>query len=105
MSEIWKYRLDPNGPECVRGPPEQREPASLYCFEFPTRGSPRVLSAQVQGGHPNIWAEVDTTAPESVMKFEVYPTGTECDLSGLVFVGTCQVDGGIVLHVFQRGWT
>lgn len=101
MTQIWKYTLDPaNGIRTTGG---VKAPKPLFSFEFETRGIPKTLSAQTQFGHPTVWAVVDVTAPLSAICFEVYGTGHDCDLDRLVlFIDTCQLPSGLVVHVFQR---
>ena len=89
MSEIWKFRLDPNN-----SPVDVPEGA-------------KVLSAGVQGDDDIfIWAEVETTKPTEVRHFEVYGTGhTIADPVNTTrtFIDTVQMYGGsLIFHVFER---
>jgi hypothetical protein len=62
----------------------------------------KVLSAQVQGGEINLWAEVDSSMPSRKRFFYVYGTGHELPDNPGTFIGTVQLHGGaLVFHVYE----
>lgn len=61
-----------------------------------------VLSVQMQGDTPTIWARVDPAAERAVIRLGVYGTGHDLPADPGRFVGTFQINGGaLVFHVFQ----
>lgn len=60
-----------------------------------------VLSAQLQNGMINIWAEVDESAPMEERKFAIFGTGwpMPSDVK-LGFIATIQIQN-LVWHVFE----
>lgn len=81
-------------------------------WKFPLKGShPRVkmpvgaqvLTVQMQGDMPCLWAEVDDTAPKEMRHFVVFGTGwnlpREMGYSD-VYIGTVQ-DASLVWHVYE----
>lgn len=85
MFSIWKYPLNTSGAT------ELQMPAGA-----------KVLSMQLQGGTPTLWAKVDTTAPLVERAFHVIGTGWEFDFNPGEFIGTFQMAGGtFVFHVFE----
>jgi len=86
---IWKYTV----------PAIHRSGHS--CLPMP-RGA-KVLSVQVQGTAPVLWAMVDPDAPKEERFFQIVGTGWDFDPTGFDFVGTFQCDGGgLVFHLFER---
>lgn len=65
----------------------------------------KVLTVQMQGSTPKLWAMVDEKAPIVNRKFETYGTGNPMPDSFLgAYVGTYQMyNGSPVFHVFDRG--
>lgn len=65
-----------------------------------------VLSVQMQGGDPQLWALVDETAPTESRAFSTYGTVKPMpDLPDIIgrFIGTYQTHGGaLVFHVFEH---
>jgi hypothetical protein len=55
-----------------------------------------ILSVQVQHGKPQLWALVDPDAPKEVRSFYVYGTGWDVEQNTLRFIGTVQMQGGVV---------
>ena len=87
MNSIWKFPLNPNSPTLVEMP-----------------AGTQILSMQLQGGTPTLWALVDTEAPRVTRHFAIYGTGWEFDYSPGTHVGTFQMAGGsLVFHVFDQG--
>jgi hypothetical protein len=67
-----------------------------------------ILSMQLQGNHPHIWALVNSSNPKVDRQFIVYDTGTviQTDVHGdVTFIGTFQIydEDGFrgVGHVFE----
>lgn len=66
----------------------------------------RVLTVQVQGGQPCVWAMVDVNAPTVTRTFVLRGTGHSAEgLASLApYVGTFQLHGGaFVGHLFDLG--
>ena len=85
MSTIYKYPIQPG----------------LTVLELP-RGA-QVLTVQMQGDRPFLWARLDTRQPLERRTFEVFGTGDGMpDDPRLMYVATFQMDGGaLVWHVFE----
>ena len=85
MATIYKWTLTPGGTE----------------LEMPAGA--QVLTVQMQGGQPQLWAKVDPTQPKVWRAFEIYGTGHPMpDDPRLVYVATFQIgDGALVMHVFE----
>lgn len=63
-----------------------------------------VLSVQMQGEVPCVWTLVDDAAPMVKRKFKLRGTGHPAeDLFADMFVGTFQMRGGLVFHLFDAG--
>lgn len=61
-----------------------------------------ILSLQVQGETPCIWALTDTEAPMEKRTFQTFGTGHDMPDNPGEFIGTYQVHGGtFVFHVFE----
>jgi hypothetical protein len=89
IQTIWKYDV----PAISRG----------GCSRISMPVGAKVLSVQVQGTTPVMWASVDPAAPKKDRFFQIVGTGWNFDPSGLEFVGTFQIDGGsLVFHLFER---
>ena len=63
----------------------------------------KVLTVQMQGGQPQLWARVDPKQPKEWRTFAVYGTGHQIpDDRRLEYVATFQMDdGALVWHVFE----
>ena len=64
-----------------------------------------VLTVQMQGTKPFIWAEVDTREVVKEMRyFTVVGTGhIRNDLDGCIYIGTFQMhDGTLVFHLYEK---
>lgn len=59
-----------------------------------------ILSVQMQDGVPTIWALCDPSAAIDNREFRVYGTGHLCHSSASKFIGTLQLQNGLVFHVF-----
>lgn len=84
---IWKFQLDICSPEALM--PE---------------GS-NILSIQVQGDTLCMWAEVETSAPSTLMvKFRAFGTGHQLPEPGEwkgQFISTVQLPNGLVFHIYR----
>lgn len=92
MSVIWKFELKPN------------EGDSMVAT-IPMPAGAQVLTVQMQGVTPKIWALVDPAAPKTDRQFQVAGTGHPVNLRpGAKYLGTFQMnDGTFVFHVFEIG--
>lgn len=96
MSQVvWKYELKPN------------EGDSLLVTLLMPKGA-QVLTVQMQGATPQIWALVDPNAPKEVREFQVVGTGHTFEPRAcLKYLGTFQLENGafmsptFVFHVFE----
>lgn len=68
-------------------------------FEIEMPEGAQVLTAQVQGSTPCLWALVNPEAPKTKRKFFVYGTGHEINEEGVAYIGSIQMNG-FVWHVF-----
>lgn len=87
MNQIWKYPLYVQDVQTVEMPDEAD-----------------ILTIQVQGDAPCIWAMVNPDAPLKPRKIRIYGTGHPVDpnLSAECYIGTFQLkNGSLVLHVFD----
>ena len=89
MLAVWKYPL----------------PFPTYDeFNLTMQKGAKVLTVQVQGDQPCIWALIDASAPTEVRRFRVAGTGhwLEQERACLDYVGTFQLnDGQLVFHLFE----
>lgn len=65
----------------------------------------KILSLQIQGGSPVMWAMVDDLKREASFKIRMTGTGwpADEDLIAEQFIGTVQADNGMVWHYFNLG--
>lgn len=63
----------------------------------------KLLSVQVQRGEPMLWALIDESEPIVNRKIRSYGTGHTTPDDPGQFVGTFQMDDGLVFHVFDEG--
>lgn len=68
-------------------------------FEIEMPEGAQVLTAQMQGSTPCLWALVNPEAPKTIRKFFVYGTGHEIGEEGIAYIGSVQ-SNGFVWHVF-----
>jgi hypothetical protein len=64
---------------------------------------PRWLTVQLQGGHPVVWAFVDTESPNATYRIKAAMTGEALEPDWLhTYLGTLQfaLGGGLVYHYF-----
>ena len=84
--QIWKYTISPK--ESLAMP----------------KGA-EVLTVQTQNGDICLWALVDPQNKLEERYFEVYGTGHDiyCDMGiERKYIGTVQLNNGLVFHVFER---
>ena len=65
----------------------------------------RILSCQMQGEFPAIWALVNKQEPKEDRHFIAIGTGNEIGIPSpdkLKFIGTVQTGGGLVHHIFEH---
>ncbi len=79
---IYKYRLEPDG------------------AIFMPKGA-KILTVQTQRDESYLWAMVDPEAPAEQRIFRSVPTGMPFDERGMEYIGTFQIHGSLVLHVFE----
>lgn len=87
MQTVWKFPLSTDSATTVPMP----------------KGA-EILTLQMQGGSPCIWAKVDPNAEIERRAFRIFGTGHGLPPMKLDYVGTFQVnDGGspLVFHVFE----
>jgi hypothetical protein len=83
MRTIWKWTLTT---ECTLDMPQ----------------GAKILTVQEQHGEPQLWALVDSNAPQERRTFRVYGTGHCCATDPGDYIGTFQLHGGgLVFHVFE----
>lgn len=83
MKTIWKFPLRVDDTQFVPAP-----------------AGAEVLSVQVQGGAPCVWAIVDPDAPRSGFTIQMRGTGHPLGSVG-TYVSTFQIyDGALVFHAF-----
>ncbi len=87
MNSVWKFPLR-DDPEAILRMPKGAQ----------------VLSVQVQEGRPMVWALVDPQEKSVRRKFWIVGTGWNVNPDGLgSFVGTIQLAGDLVFHIFDGG--
>lgn len=84
MKTIWKYKIE----------------SLIWVIKMPKDSE--IISLQVQGGVPCLWAVVETSNPPVERVFKTFYTGEPIvDFDELKsFIGTYQVNG-LVFHVFE----
>lgn len=83
--EIWKYGLGPG--QNVLGIPV----------------GAALLTVQVQGSRPMLWAKVDPAARQEEREIHVLATGEEFDDAGFKYINTFQISGGsLIFHAFEK---
>ena len=89
MKQIWKWSIPIAG-------------AGSFTLSIPERA--QFLTCQVRGKTPVLWAAVRTTAKEREYKFHVFETGEHFEhYDDLTYIGTFQLRGGFVGHLFVQG--
>lgn len=62
----------------------------------------KILSVQVQYEKLCIWAQVDEFADVEEIIFRIYGTGGEVPLIEQKYIGTVQMNDGLVWHLFKE---
>lgn len=63
----------------------------------------KILSLQTQHNEPQIWALCDEFAVKESRTFRAVPTGQAFDDEGLTYIGTIQINGGmLVFHIYEE---
>lgn len=84
---IYKYRLDPHHTNLI----------------LMQKGA-KILTVQMKGEHdPFIWAMCDLTQPVVQRRIHIRPTGELFDEPTGAYIGTFQMYGDLVFHVFDSG--
>jgi hypothetical protein len=84
---IWKFPI----PSCTE-----------FTGEVP-EGHFEVLTVQMQGAQPCMWAIVNPTQRKILRKFRIVATGEEFEKTEwLVYLGTFQPGDGLVFHLFEQ---
>lgn len=83
---------------------------TIWKFPIPNMGEfslnmpmgAKMLTVQMQGNVPTIWAEVDPKAPTVDYGFAAHPTGgTPFDTTWAEYIDTFQMlDGALVFHLY-----
>lgn len=60
-----------------------------------------ILSVQMNGGRPCLWALVDPEKPSEKFVLFIYGTGRPVDANGKAYVGTFQVRGMLEIYVWH----
>lgn len=72
-------------------------------FELEMPRGAKVLSVQVQGGKPCLWAEVNENGFDETRYFEVRGTGHTLIGNEGRFIGTIQLmEGALVFHIYEK---
>lgn len=89
---VWKFPLrDPHQ--------AQVEPFSVLLPEGAS-----ILSLQIQGGMPTLWAEVIAANARKPRAFAWLPTGLEFESCETTYIGSLQWAGGaLVYHLYALG--
>lgn len=62
----------------------------------------KILSVQLQGDLPCLWALVDPSEPTKKRYFRIFGTGHNIDLDDSHYIGTFMTDvGALVWHMFE----
>lgn len=61
-----------------------------------------ILSVGAQGSDVCIWATVEPDAEKETEEYSVLGTGWDVPESARCFIGTAQLDNGLVFHVFCK---
>jgi len=87
MITVFKYTIDP------------------YSSEIELPIGAEILSVAFQRDDFCVWAKVDTEAKTETRNFEAFGTGHEIPRGMGIdykFVGTANMDNGLVFHAFER---
>ena len=65
-----------------------------------THSGAKFLCLQMQNGQPCVWFEVDTNQPKLSFSVMFFGTGHEIPDNAKEFLGTIQVNFGLVFHAY-----
>ncbi len=86
MREIWKYPV----------------PIAVG-FDMDMPEGAEVLTVQVQGASPEMWALVHPDMPKVTRRFRLYGTGQPIEGRSGRYIGTFQMAGGaFIWHLFEE---
>ena len=86
MKTIWKFTLEVTNSQVISLP----------------IGSP-ILTVQTQRNEPCLWVHVESDAPRKEVTILTFGTGKPLpDNMNGKYVGTYQLDNGLVFHVFEQ---
>lgn len=86
MKTIYKYQLDTTDEQTILMP-----------------STAKILTVQMQGLAPCIWAEVDAEQPKEYRTILTYGTGHSMKSTSQRYVGTYQIYGdNLVFHVYEE---
>lgn len=88
MTTVWKFPLIPT---------KACEPIEI---SMPRHAA--VLHVGVQDGIAYLWAQVNTNKPMETYKFHALGTGWEFPKHVGRYIGTFQIDDGLVFHVYDH---
>ena len=82
---IWKWMLNMTDVQAVEMP-----------------DSAKLLTVQLQGGMPQLWALCDENAPKEPRRIAIYGTGNQMPDEPGEYIATFQLHGGaLVFHAFE----
>lgn len=94
MRTIYKYPLGVTGEQKV-SLPEGAEPLCVQVQTVPAAGFSRQPIEQLV-----LWALVDTDKPSKDMTISIFGTGNPVAMDLGLYLGTVQMNSGLVWHVF-----
>lgn len=74
--------------------------SSKQTIEIP-RGF-RILSVQNQNNNITLWCLIDDENGPTDVNFRIYATGQSCGMSVENYIGTVQMNNGLVWHIFKE---
>lgn len=86
---IWKFPIGDQALACA-------DDIQLHIPQGAT-----VLTCMEQQGEPCIWMKVDPEAQTETRYFKLFATGQKFDDRGLHYVGTYQLKGYYMFHLFE----
>lgn len=89
MAIIWKFPIDSGF-----------KPDGSLILEMPQGAE--ILTVQVQGETPCVWAKVDPNLAKEARKFFIVGTGKTFPEGAAEYIGTFQMNGGaLVWHLYE----
>ncbi len=62
----------------------------------------RILSVQNQHNKITLWVMCEEKQEDEIVSFSIYGTGHTISRIGMDYIGTVQMDNGLVWHVFKN---